>query len=184
MSPEPRVLLILPCTNIKPYSRSPTWHYILERLKPWHEAIDFVAIDCITNPQTGKPFGIVPMSEEDMVVGLDEKPDLKKLPSLIEEVRSKLCELRSDYLRTIAYINVRAYWEALAQVAEEFEITLLPSVYRNAKSWSVEAIGASPLGVFRKYANELVQELEKEVTIVDRRRLGPEVMQSTGRRSP
>jgi len=154
-----KTLLILPCTNIKPYSHSPTWHYILERLKPCHETIDFAAIDCITNPQTGKPFGIVPMSEEDKVVGLDEKPDLRKLPSLIEEVRSKLWELQGDYLRMIAYINVRAYWEALAQVAEEFEITLLPSVYRNAKSWSVEAIGASPPGVFRKYIWELLDEI-------------------------
>lgn len=159
MATEPRVLLILPCTNIKPYSSSPTWRYILERLKPCREAIDFAAIDCITNPRTGRPFGIVPVSEENQVVGLDEKPDPKKLPSLIEEVRSKLWDLRDDYLKTIAYINVRAYWEALSNLAEEFEITLLPSVYRNARSWSVEAIGASPQGVFRKYVGELLAEL-------------------------
>jgi hypothetical protein len=82
----------------------------------------------------------------------------------------KLRELRSDYPRMIAYINVRAYWEALSQVAEEFNITLLPSVYQNARSWSVEAIGASPPGVFRKYANELVSEISRvQRNIIEKR---------------
>lgn len=156
--------MILPCTNVKPYSNSPSWRYILQHLEPWRESIDFAAIDCITNPITGRPFGIVPVSEEDKIVGLDEKPDLRKLPTLVKEVRTKLGDLHNNYQKMIAYINVRAYWEALSQVAEEFEIALLPSVYRNARSWSVEAIGASPPGVFRKYIGELVKEISETVT--------------------
>lgn len=120
--------------------------------------VDLVAVDCIINPETGTPFGIVPMSEENKVVGLDEKPDPKKLESLVTSVRDGLQRIKNGH-RAVAYVNVRTYWQALNTVADEFEICMLPSVYRNASSWSVEAIGASPQGVFRKYVDELLAEL-------------------------
>jgi len=160
-SERDRILLILPCTKRKPYSSSPTWRFIIDHIGPELDHIELAAIDCITNPITGKPFGIVPMSEEHMVVGLDETPDPEKLGSLVEAVRIRLTSIRSRFRVIVAYINVRAYWHALEEVADEFGICLLPSVYRGAESWDTGQIGASPLGVFRKYVDELLNEISR-----------------------
>ena len=159
MTVQNQILLILPCTNVKPYTKSPSWRYVLDHLEPWRQHISLAAIDCITNPSTGKPFGIVPVSEEDKVVGLDEKPNPQKLPALVESIRTGLAQIRSEHGTIIAYVNVKSYWQALEEVAEEFNIHLLPSAYRKTSDWSVANIGASPLGVFRKCVNELVDEI-------------------------
>jgi len=156
-----KILLILPCTSTKPYSSSPTWRYIIKRIEPWRDCIDLAAIDCITNPVTGKPFGIVPASKEDLVIGLDEKPNSKKLGPLVESVKVGLTCIRHRFQTIIAYINVKTYWQALEGIAEEFGICLMPSIYRNASSWSADSVGASPPGVFRKYINELVDEISR-----------------------
>jgi len=153
----------LPCTNVKPYTRSPTWRFILDRLEPWRESISLAAIDCITDPTTGRPFGIVPVSEEDKVVGLDEKPNPKKVPALVESVRAGLTRIRDDHRAFVAYVNVKSYWQVLEEVADEFSIELLPSVYRGAQSWDVQRIGLSPPGAFRKYIGELIDEISKSV---------------------
>jgi len=52
-----KVLLLLPCTNKKPYSKAPTWKFIMSRIGPWLDHVDMAAVDCITNHKTKKPFG-------------------------------------------------------------------------------------------------------------------------------
>ena len=164
-----RILLILPCTKVKPYTSSPTWGYVITHIEPWLNRIDLAAIDCITNPKTGTPFGLVPVPEQRLAVGLDEKPDPKKFEPLVEAVRHRLTRLKTRYLEILAYVNVKVYWQTLAELADEFGIVLLPSVYRGKTNWSVDAVGASPLGIFRIYVDELVREITTVLETCDPR---------------
>ena len=161
MSSKNKVLLILPCTKKKPYTAAPTWKFILKHLEPWKKFVELAAVDCITNPKTGKPFGIVLAKEQHLTIDKDERPDPNKLPILISEIRKKLKKLSKNYRFIVAYVNVKAYWKALEAVKDEFNICMLPSVYRNPENWN--HIGIGPIGMFKKAVGELTNTIEELV---------------------
>jgi len=160
-----KVLLILPCTAVKPYSASPTWKYVLKKIAPLRAYVELAAIDCITNPKTGKPFGIVHEKEQYLTIRLDERPNPRKLSILIPAIRSKLKLLASRYDYIIAYINVKVYWKALLAVRDEFKITLLPSLYYKEENWDVKKSGIGPRGAFYVYVGELVNTLKQKIRV-------------------
>lgn len=161
-----KVLLLLPCTNKKPYTEAPTWRFIMKQIKPWLGQVDLAAVDCITNPKTNKPFGIVTQRQQHLTIGKDERPDPEKLPALTIEIRKKLDRLTPKYSHVVSYLNVKSYWNAIAQVSEEFGIEMLPTVYRVNKVWNSKALHSGPIGIFKREVPELRQVLTKYTDIV------------------
>lgn len=133
----------------------------MKHLGPWKKYVSLAAVDCITDPKTGKPFGIVTVENQHLTINRDEKPDPSKLPVLVQEVRKKLKKLSKNYDHIIAYINVKAYWKALEQIQDEFEICMLPKAYRNLKKWNNAKIG--PIGMFKTSVGELVETIKELV---------------------
>ena len=150
---------------MKPYTAAPTWRYVLKRIGPLRAHLELAAIDCITNPKTGKPFGIVHEKEQHLTIGLDERPNERKLPLLIRAVRDKLRLLASRYNYIIAYINVKVYWKALLAVRDEFKIILLPSLYYKEENWDVRRSRIGPRGAFYVYIEELVNTLKQKICV-------------------
>jgi len=150
-----RTLLILPCTDQKPYSKSRTWSYVQQKLAPWREYIDIAAIDCIANPADGKPFGLVMEWEEWKTQGLDERPSRDKITPLQRRVQERLDEINGKYCQIVAYINVKSYWEVLWKLRRRYHIRMLPRVFHNGENWKSSIAGVSPRGAFYKYVREL-----------------------------
>jgi len=128
------------------------------------EYVDLAAIDCITNPTTGLPFGIVAKRSQRLTIGKDEKPDPDKFDPLVKEIKRKLRKMSSRYDRMISYLNVRSYWDALESVREEFDITMLPRVYANHKRWNSKKLRMGPIGMFKTKIYDLVREIDQTVS--------------------
>ena len=167
MNEKPRILLLLPCTNRKPYITAPSWKYVLKHIEPWRDYIALAAVDCIKDPSTGLPFGIVGEWEQELTVTKDELPNPQKIDSLVAQIRKKLRELVRNYDYVIAYINVKTYWKALERLGNEFNIKMLPSVFKGEKNWNGKICHASPIGVFKREIVELTKEIEEIVDNYD-----------------
>ena len=161
-----RVLLLLPCTNKKPYTDAPTWKFIMRRIEPWMGQVDIAAVDCITNPKTNRPFGIVTRSQQQLTVGRDERPDPAKLPALTQEIQKKLRRLSPKYSHVVSYLNVKTYWKAVEAVSDDFDIEMLPSIYHKNENWNGKIAHSGPIGVFKREVPELQQTLAKYTGIV------------------
>ena len=151
--------MILPCTDHKPYTESVSWRYVAKKLNGHSGSVDLAAIDCITNPRTGEPFGIVMKDQQWRTVGLDEFPDKSKVERMKTIVSKQLERKRGLYRNTIAYVNVRSYWEVLWDMKEKFQITMLPRLYHHSRNWNSLTAGISPRGAFYRDIDELIQEL-------------------------
>jgi len=156
---ERKVLLLLPCTNKKPYYESPSWRYIISRIEPWRNNVDLGAVDCIIDPSTGLPYGIVMEWEQEVTVGKDAYPSPQKILELEEQIRRRLEKLGPYYTDIVAYINVKTYWEALEIVRSEFDIEMLPTVFNDKRNWNSSYSRMSPRGIFYKYVAELQNKL-------------------------
>jgi predicted RNA-binding protein len=154
------VLLLLPCTNKKPYAASSSWRFVLNHVGRYRDTFDVAAVDCITNRRTGKPFGIVHERQQRLVVGRDERPDPEKLDDLVVEIEKKLARLAPRYEHIIAYLNVKTYWRAIEKVQDQFNITMLPKAYRGRESWNSHTLHMGPIGMFKKSINQLEKEIE------------------------
>jgi len=159
MRKNAEVLLLLPCTNKKPYTEAPTWKYVMKNIGPWLNAVDLAAVDCITDPLTGLPFGIVTESEQYLTIDKDEKPSPEKIPVLVEQIRNKLKLLSPHYNHIISYINVKSYWKAVEAVQPEFDIKMLPKMYMNEKNWNSKICRMGPIGMFKIAIDELRKEI-------------------------
>jgi len=155
-----RTLLILPCTDQKPYSKSRTWSYVLEQIAPWREKIDIAAIDCIPNPIDREPFGLVMEWEEWKTKKLDERPCKDKIPQLRRQVTRKLETMNGRYGQMVAYVNVRCYWEVLWSLRRVYRIKMLPRLFHNSENWNSSTARISPRGAFYKYIGELTTTLD------------------------
>jgi predicted RNA-binding protein len=158
-----KLLVLLPCTNKKPYTEAPTWKFVLKHLSPYLEHVDIAAVDCITNPRTGLPFGIVSRRSQRLTVGKDERPDPKKLESLVKEIRRQLRRRSYRYDRIVSYLNVKSYWKALDEVRDEFEIKMLPKIYAKNDVWNSKKLHMGPIGMFRTEIGDLVTEVKRHV---------------------
>jgi len=154
-------LLLLPCTNKKPYSEAPTWKFIMKRIEPWLDHVDLAAVDCIINPRTNKPFGIVTRRQERLTVGKDERPDPAKLPGLTIEIRKKLERLSPKYTQVVSYLNVKTYWQAVQALSDDFGIEMLPSIYHKNENWNGKIAHSGPIGVFKREVPELQEALTR-----------------------
>jgi hypothetical protein len=153
----------LPCTNKKPYTDGPTWKFVLRHLEPYEGHLDIAAVDCITNPRTGLPYGIVSRRNQRLTVGKDERPDPRKFDPLVKEIRRKLRRMSTRYDRVISYLNVRLYWNAVESIRDEFDITMLPRIYARNKVWNSKKLRMGPIGMFKTEIHDLVHEVEKTV---------------------
>ncbi len=156
-----RTLLILPCTDQKPYSESRTWTYVLRQIGPWRDKIDLAAIDCITNPSSGEPFGLVMEWEEWKTKKLDERPSKDKIPKLRKQIVSQLEQIDGKYEHIFAYVNVRSYWEVLWSLRRVYHIKMLPRLFHNEDNWNSAAAHISPRGAFYKFIDELITRLDQ-----------------------
>jgi hypothetical protein len=156
-----RTLLILPCTDQKPYSESRTWSYVLGHIGPWRDKIDLAAIDCITNPTDRKPFGIVMEWDEWKTKNLDERPSKDKINTLTEQVFSQLKKADENYSQIVAYVNVKSYWQVLWSLRKEHHIRMLPRLFHDPSNWNSSNARISPRGAFYKYISELTTELNR-----------------------
>jgi 7-cyano-7-deazaguanine tRNA-ribosyltransferase len=161
MTKNARVLLLLPCTNKKPYTEAPTWKFIAKHIEPWHNQVDIAAVDCITNPVNGLPFGIVTQQEQYLTVDKDERPSPEKIPVLIEEIRKKLDLLSPQYDHIISYINVKSYWKAIEALKTDYNIKMLPRAYMKDENWKGKVSHMGPIGMFKVCVCELKDELSK-----------------------
>jgi hypothetical protein len=154
------VLLILPCSAVKPYVESPTWRYVIHHIDKWRKNIDLVAIDCITDPRTGRPFGIVGEWEQHLTLNLDEKPNNAKYPLLQPVVKEKLSDLVPYYNSVISYLNVKLYWKTIESVRDDFQITMLPKKFRGRRSWDSKRLKMTPRNIFYHQISELTGALD------------------------
>jgi hypothetical protein len=152
------VLLLLPCSQIKPYEKAPTWRYIAKSISPWRNHVDVGAIDCIVCPISGKPYGIVMEWEQDLTVSRDEKPTRNNFPSLVEQIARRLEILSPRYDRILSYLNVRVYWDAVQSLQARFAIRMLPRIFQDSRNWNSAHAGIGPRGAFYKYSYELTNE--------------------------
>lgn len=155
-----RTLLILPCTNHKPYTESLTWKYVINKLDGRSDKVELAAIDCITNPETGKPFGLVMKREQSRTLGLDEFPDMAKVHILQTIVERQLRRKRIHYDRIVAYVNVKSYWNVLWQLRDKYSITMLPRLFRKRENWNSAIAGISPRGAFYRDIDELLRFID------------------------
>lgn len=156
-----RTLLILPCTDHKPYTDSVSWRYAIKKLNGHRDDVDLAAIDCITNPKTGRPFGIVMRKQQWKTVGLDEFPDQSKVPEMISIVRKQLQHHQASYTRIIAYVNVKSYWTVLWTLRREHSVVMLPRLYRNPRNWNSTHARISPRGAFYRDFDQVLHVLNR-----------------------
>lgn len=157
-----RTLLILPCTDQKPYSKSRTWSYVLQKVSPWRERIDVAAIDCIRNPADKKLFGLVMEWEEWKTERLDERPSMDKIPELEKCVLTQLERMNGKYDRIVAYVNVKTYWNVLWKLRRKYKIKMLPYLFHDSDNWNSANANISPRGAFYKFIGELITTLDQQ----------------------
>jgi hypothetical protein len=123
--------------------------------------VDLAAIDCITNPKTGKPFGIVMCRDQSKTIGLDEFPDARKISELRTIVGNQLKRRTVKYDKVVAYVNVKSYWNVLWSLRKPYSITMLPRLYRHPRNWNSSVARISPRGAFYRDIGELLRAIDR-----------------------